>query len=154
MAVGGASSGITGGGGPNLASGSDFTNGVGNGAMSAGRRRSPGLPARSPSQRGRHDDRRASSNIESGRPDFQKNVVDVASKSPELIKLLQELRCREEALRSALSRDERIDRIKRAEVGSSNTIRKSACVSVLHTGAVAYRAAERALSIEVIVEGR
>jgi hypothetical protein len=88
MAVGGASAGITGGGGPNLSSGSDFSMGVGNGAMSAGAQIA-GTAGMSPTNVG-GTTTAAFIDIESGRPDFQKNVVEVASKSPELIKLLQE----------------------------------------------------------------
>jgi hypothetical protein len=88
MAVGGASSGLTGGGGPNLSSQGDVTIGVGNGAMSAGAQIA-GTAGASPTLSG-GGTVAAFVDIESGRPEFQKNVVDVASKSPELMKLLEE----------------------------------------------------------------
>jgi hypothetical protein len=87
-AVGGASSGLAGAGGPNLTSSSDFTMGVGNGAVSAGAQIA-GTASIAPTNIG-GTTTASFIEIESGRPDFQKNVVEVASKSPELIKLLQQ----------------------------------------------------------------
>ena len=88
MAVGGASGGQTGASGPNLTTGSDFTIGVGNGAMSAGAQIAGTAPVASPISGG--GTTAAFIDIDNTRPDFQKNVVDVVNKHPELVKLLQE----------------------------------------------------------------
>lgn len=89
MALGGASAGLTGAGGPNLTSSADFSAaGVGNGAVSAGAQIA-GTAGAAPVNFG-GTTTASFIEVENGRPDFQKNVVDVASKSPELIKLLQE----------------------------------------------------------------
>jgi hypothetical protein len=92
MAVGGASGGVTGGGGPTTsaanAEGVGFSAGVGNGAMSAGAQIASPAGISAPLSGG--GTVAAFVDIETGRPEFQKNVVDVASKSSELMKLLQE----------------------------------------------------------------
>jgi hypothetical protein len=91
MAMGGASAGTTGGGGltaANMANGTGVSQGAGNGAMSAGAQIASPAGVSAPMSGG--GTVAAFIDIESGRPDFQKNVVEVVSKSPELQKLLQE----------------------------------------------------------------
>jgi hypothetical protein len=90
MGVGGMSAGMAGAGGPGAGDmgGAGPAAGSANGAMSAGAQvASPAGIAPTISGGGTVA---AFVDIESGRPDFQKNVVDVANKSPELMKLLQE----------------------------------------------------------------
>lgn len=81
---------MAGAAGPNLSAlggGSDSA-GPGNGAMSAGAQIA-GTAGVSPTVSG-GGTVAAFIDVESGRPDFQKNGVEVVKKSPELIKLLQE----------------------------------------------------------------
>ena len=87
MAAGGASAGTTGGGGPNSAE-AGVSSGGSNGAVSAGAQ--VASPAGVAAPIGGGGTIAAFVDIETERPAFQKNVVEVASKSPELIKLLQE----------------------------------------------------------------
>jgi hypothetical protein len=102
MAVGGASSGMAGAAGPNTTSpdtAAPFAPGVSTGAVSTGAQ--VASPAGiSPTISG-GGTLAAFVDIDSGLPEFQKNVVDVVSKHPELVKLLQEhdeARSRYEAL--------------------------------------------------------
>jgi len=87
MAVGGASGGATGGGGPTSAEGG-VSSGGSNGAMSAGAQ--VASPAGVAAPVGGGGTIAAFVEIDTERPGFQKNMVEVTSKSPELMKLLQE----------------------------------------------------------------
>jgi hypothetical protein len=87
MAAGGASAGTTGGGGPNAAD-TSVSSGGANGAVSAGAQVASPAGVAAPIAGG--GTIAAFVDIETERPAFQKNVVEVASKSPELIRLLRE----------------------------------------------------------------
>jgi hypothetical protein len=91
MAMGGASAGATGGAGlnaANMAEGTGVSQGTGNGAVSAGAQ--VASPAGVSAPLGGGGTVAAFVDIETERPAFQKNVVEVVGKSPELQKLLQE----------------------------------------------------------------